>query len=383
MIRRRTCFTAIASLLAVAGPATAAGTAGWTITDLGSAHDIGSMALNDNGWVVLGDRVLSPGPSGYGQVTLTAAPGSSSLRLMDINNQNAAVGWDVTSTTSAAFVWQAGVRTNLPPVLNYLGQSTAIARGINDSGQVVGNAGDYAAIWSPSGAGGYTTTTLGWYWSDQRIGSGDGVGINNAGAGLMATVYNQYRPGYTTGLGNGISILGAGLVSLPVGEAINDRHAVAGTGTYNCGGYSCNAPFIWTSGDNVATLPITPVAEGWAYNGKAHALNERNDVVGMGWYAGYDGRAVLWSASATGWLEIDLNTVLPAGSTFWKLTEAMDINEHGQILGYGAVVGDWQPHAFLLTPAVPEPRSWALMLGGLLALGWLARRQAAGQLPAA
>lgn len=245
----------------------------------------------------------------------------------------------------------------------------------------MGNTGDYGAIWSPDGAGGYQPSiTLGWYWPKGRVGSGEGVGINNAGAGLTAQVYNQYRAGYTTGLGNGITILGDGLIPTPVGEAINDHYAVAGTGTYNCSGHSCNIPFIWTSGDNVARLPVTPAQDGWANNGKAHLLNERNDVVGRGWYGNSDGRAVLWQASPSGWQEVDLNGDIPTGSSFWKLTEAMDINESGQILGYGAVYGDWQPHAFLLTSAVPEPQTWVLLLGGLVALRGAVRRQPARRL---
>jgi len=376
----RTSFATIATLFALAAPVATADAApdGWTIVDLGSAHNIGSMALNDHGWVVMGNKILSPSASGYTTTELLSTAGTANnFSLRDINNANVVLGNDGSAGSWQAFVWQAGVRTSLPQRLDYTGHFQSQARGINDNGQVVGNTGDYAAIWSPNGTGGYNVTTLGWYWSNNSVGSGAGVSINGAGAGLMATVYNQYRPGYTTGLGNGITILGDGLIDSPAGEAINDRYAVAGTGTYNCGGYSCNMPFIWTSGDNVEALPLTPAQPGWAYNGKAHALNERNDVVGMGWYGSYDGRAVLWSASSAGWQEVDLNSVLPAGSNFWKLTEAMDINESGQILGYGAVNGDWQPHAFLLTPAVPEPQSWIMLLSGLVALRWKARRRLA------
>ncbi len=376
MKSNRFSLTAVAAALVLLAPIAGAATSAWSIVDLGSAHNLGTMALNDLGWVAMGNKVLSPGAGGYTSVEVAGRPGSSGLRLMDINNANAVVGWDYSSGLAQGFIWEAGVRTDLPPQRNYLGEFTAQAKGINDRGQVVGNTGDYAAIWSPNPAGGYTATTLGWYWEGTRIGSGDGIGINDAGAGLMATVYNQYRPGYTIGLGNGISILRDGLVELPVGTAINDHYAVAGSGTYNCSGYACNRPYIWTSGDNVAFLPLTP-DPGKPYNGRANALNESNDVVGMGWYGPYDGRAVLWSASAAGWQEIDLNTVLPSGSPFWKLTEAMDINERGQILGMGAVHGDWQPHAFLLTPAVPEPESWMLILGGLAWVRWAVRRRAA------
>lgn len=296
---KKNCFslTVIAAAFVMLAPVTQAATSAWSIVDLGSAHNFGTFALNDHGWVVMGNKILSPGATGYTSIELASASGTSGLRLNDINNANAAVGSDYSSGGAQGFVWQAGVRTNLPPAKNYLNQFWAEANGINDHGQVVGNTGDYAAIWSPNVTGGHTATTLGWYWEGAKVGSGAGVSINNAGAGLMATVYNQYRPGYTTGLGNGISILGDGLVEWPVGVDINDRYAVAGYGTYNCSGYSCNRPFIWTSGEDVAFLPLT-LDPGKPYNGRANALNEANDVVGMGWYGPYDARAVLWSASS-------------------------------------------------------------------------------------
>ena len=48
----------------------------------------------------------------------------------------------------------------------------------------------------------------------------------------------------------------------------------------------------------------------------------------------------------------DLNDLLPAGSG-WQLTDAWDINDAGQIAGFGrSPQGKWM--AILLTP-IPEP----------------------------
>ena len=72
---------------------------------------------------------------------------------------------------------------------------------------------------------------------------------------------------------------------------------------------------------------------------------------------------------------IDLNTVLePTSGAGWTLNVALDINNFGQIVGTGSFGG--VDHAFLLTP-VPEPSTWALMLGGLALLAGLARRRRA------
>ena len=359
----------------------------WTITDLGSADGVGTMALNDNGWVVFGNKVLSPnGTGGYSTTSIFNAQGNNNnFALYDINNNNTVVGIDRNSGSVQGFVWSGGTRKDLPMLWDGYGWR-AEAKGINDSGQVVGNAGTSAAIWSPIGSGYNTPTPLGWYWEGTSFGSGDGVSINNNGFGLMTRVYGAGGPGYTNGSGpapSAITILAPGQVDQPLGVAINDRFAVAGyDGWYNCGGYSCDHPFIWTSGNNVALLPLSPVA-GKPYNGRAYALNEDNDVVGMGWYNAYDARAVLWSATPSGWQEIDLNTLLPTRSNFYKLATAMDINEKGQILGMGSVYGvngQWEPpHAFLLTPAVPEPETWVMLLAGLGLVGFATRQTRRGR----
>jgi hypothetical protein len=346
---------------------------GWAITDLGAAHNFTTPALNDQGWVVMGNLLLQPGAGGYTSTELFSSAGNANnFRLRDVNNAGVVLGEDLSAGSSTAFVWQAGVRTNLPQVANFDHYVQASARGINDRGQVVGNTGDTAVVWTPNGSGGYQVTPLGvdLGWT---IGSGEGAAINNAGAGLMSQVYNSYRTGYSTGVGHTSLVPDQAGYTL-VGTAINDSAAVVGYGVYNCGGYSCLRPYVW-QGAEFSFLPAIDSSTG--ISATPRALNEAGQAVGEMYYAGYDMRAVLWTQGPGGWSLTDLNSLNPTGSNFWSLSTATDVNERGQIVGFGSVNGDWRPHAFLLTPAVPEPEAWALALVGVGLVGW--RRRGARQ----
>ena len=74
----------------------------------------------------------------------------------------------------------------------------------------------------------------------------------------------------------------------------------------------------------------------------AYAVNNTGQVVGAS-DVGSGMRAILYSDGRL----IDLNTLLPRNSG-WLLTEARDINDHGQIAGSGILNG--HQRAFLLTP---------------------------------
>jgi hypothetical protein len=66
----------------------------------------------------------------------------------------------------------------------------------------------------------------------------------------------------------------------------------------------------------------------------------------------------------------DLNSLIDA-SLGWELIYATDINDRGQIVGYGLVNG--QGHAFLLSP-VPEP-STAIIVGAAVLYVIASRRR--------
>ncbi len=329
--------------------------ADWTITDLGSAQNVMTMAINDNGWIILNNKILTPSAGGYTTTPLLNTLGNANnFGLYDINNSNTVVGVDRSSGPEQAFVWSSGTRTNLPQVPNWAGYTFSKAAAINNSGQVIGNTGDGAAIWTPSAAGGYTINSLD-KWST-------GTAINDAGVGLMAFTYTT---GYSTAAGSTTYIPErAGF--RPSGTAINNSNTVAGNAFYEAGGYSWNQTFVW-QGANVSVLPVSATGANWQANtGTVWAINEKDQIVGTGSYGAYDGRAVMWTNNASGWNEIDLNTLSFSGASFGKLTEARDINEQGQILGVGDYLDQstngWSQHIYLLTAPVPEPETYAMLL---------------------
>ena len=92
---------------------------------------------------------------------------------------------------------------------------------------------------------------------------------------------------------------------------------------------------------------------------KAYGINNSGQIVGYSTNtsSGYS-RAFLYQNGTM----TDLNSLLPTGSG-WVLTEAIDINNNGQIVGQGYIGGTY--HAFLLTPTVvPEPISPILFITG-------------------
>jgi hypothetical protein len=114
----------------------------------------------------------------------------------------------------------------------------------------------------------------------------------------------------------------------------------------------------------------------------AVAINASGESVGYSLTASGGDEAVLWSSSGTA---TDLGAVL--GSA-WSDTQAVALNNLGDIVGYGDYQGG--QYGFLLTPVsaaarsamrfsaapVPEPSTWAMVIVGLMGLGFARCRRA-------
>lgn len=120
-------------------------------------------------------------------------------------------------------------------------------------------------------------------------------------------------------------------------------------------------PAVWRPGRTGWTPMALPLPAGFG-GGNALAINNQDVVVGMCWPP--DAHALKQSAfvyeSGT---STDLNTVINASG--WRLIQATDVNDAGQIVGWGTLHG--ATRGFLLTPTTaPVPPSAPLDVPALL-----------------
>lgn len=121
---------------------------------------------------------------------------------------------------------------------------------------------------------------------------------------------------------------------------INDHGVITGTAQYDYSLYW--EPTVWINHQAIRLLPTSSI-----YAGYAIAVNEKDQVIGYyddlytgAWYA------FLWENNQT----IYLNDYLVG--TDWEWIYPEDINDHGQIVGFGYKT-DIGFRAFLMNPAVP------------------------------
>src|ERR1017187_5815654 len=130
---------------------------------------------------------------------------------------------------------------------------------------------------------------------------------------------------------------------------------VAGTLNDPFGG---TVAFLWTAANGMT--PLGALAPGG--NSQAFGVNASGDVVGSS-----DGVAFLFHDGQM----VDLATRV-LSSSGWQFSQAVAINNLGQIVGTGT--RDDQQHAFLLSPTsaadVPEPPAGLPIFGGILLL-WI------------
>ena len=335
---------AIAALLigiAVVPSITLAAPVQYEITDLGTLGGPRSYAyaINNLGQIA-GESNTGIATYAFrwdaGQMTaLTGSSGNTYAR--DINNAGLVVGWAMVGNDPQACLWSGSSKITI----GWLGSGRhSWAYGINNWGQVVGEA-THDEIYHQ----GVSPWTYGFIWdngtmseSSPRI--GEGRGINDSGDIAGGSLHSyKYEIHYACVVINGVKTVLSNTQDTYAADINNARQII----------YQSS---LWENGSSTSL------------NGSLHAINEHGHVVGSA-MVGVP-HAMFWD-NTPGHPRTDLNTLIPSDSGWAYLAEAYDINDNGQIVGYGRLVGSSFDRAFLLTP-VPEPATLGLLASGALAL---------------
>lgn len=375
-------------------PAKPAATAAirYTITDLGmlpGGSFSSGAAIAMTGLVVGGSNAtdglehavvwsrgqpMNIGPAGvnsdaYGVNAFGQVSGLTEIEARDPNNENfCAYGTD---RQCRPFVWQAG-RMKLLPLLG--GNNATVGDNVNLFGMIPGAAETGQAdptcpkVPAPNGTGPQVLNYKPVLWNatlgtvrELRLPAGDTVGlahwVNDLGqaVGASGTCANFIPPPFVAAPhavlwerdgtpvvignlgGSGDFTTGAGTHA----TSINNRGQVVGISVLKDN--QTARAFIWTRGTKMRELkPVSGHP-----NSAALAINDWGDVVGASGTLPFDdAHAAIWRG---GGAAQDLNDLV-AGPTPLYLLTAMNIDDAGEIVGFGVDTETGEVHAFRATP---------------------------------
>ena len=338
------------------------------VTSLGTLDFGFGSGINDSGQVAGYSRTPAgnyhafiTGPTGVGMTDLGTLGGDFSYAA-GINASGQVVGTSLlpgVGNNSHAFITgpNGGGMTNIGPFEEY---SLSHAYDINNTGQVVGDFSissdpfPHAFITGPNGLG---MRSLGGQYSAA-------FGINDAGQAVGYDYTTGPSRAFITGP-NGTDMRDLGTLGGIFSQAndINNAGQAVGSSTTNVvHGDPYHDGHAFITGPNGTDMRDLGTLGG-NYS-EAFAINNAGQVVGrsaMG-HPVYPGgpdieHAFITGPNGAGMMDLNLLVDLPEGII---LTNAMDINNAGQVIAVGTI---------------PEPESYALLLGGLVLIGFMARRK--------
>lgn len=333
-----------------------------------TAIDIGTLggsynnprSINDSGQVVgysnnatNETRAYITGSNGAPLIDLAPQINSSSSYAYGVNASGQVVG----DSASRAFI--TGPNGVGATYLGTLGGLGAIARDVNDSGQVVGysntSSGDFRAF--ITGANGVGMTDIG------TLGVGRETiawAVNSLGQVTGWSYIGNYPRAFITGP-NGVGMTDLGNLggNYVFAYDINDNGQVVG---YSEAGRNDPISAFITGPNGVGMMALGRLNVFDTYS-VAYGVNNIGQVVGHS--GNGTNRAFVTGGNGVGMLDLNTLTVLP---TNVYLETAWAINNLGQI-----VATDNNQRAYLLTPApVPLPATAILLLSGTATLALIA-----------
>jgi probable HAF family extracellular repeat protein len=335
----------------------------YTVTDLGT---VGGMPYSHARSINASGQIVGYSNSNgmnqafiYSNNVTSQVPGTSYGSVLynsfanDINDSGKLVGSYISAGHEFAYVSFAGSTTNLDNVLG--GKSNSAAYGINDVGQIVGEASWHAFLYS-----GGVATNLGALLPN----SVDSIAcdINDSG---QVTGHASYAGAsitgflYSSGSMTMLEALPGGCYCQPT--RLNNSGQIVGTSNTSSNNLH---GFLYHDGE---MIDLGTLGGG---ESQGNDINDSGQVVGTSNTSSGDFRAFVWKNGAM----TDLNSLI-ASDSGWSLDQANAINDAGQIAGAGYnSLGQY--HAFLLTPIpVPEPSSLVhLGIGAVGLLGYTRRR---------
>jgi len=344
-----------------------------TLNTLGGTQG-GANTITDNGWVAgwatlpgdqtehgvlwLGQTVTDLGTLG-GPNSASSFPGTNTDGVIVGNSETSGIDpYDEdfctfslgTAYLCQGFRWQNGRMTALPT----LGGNNSWATGVNHQGQIAGFAEtitqdascvapqvfDYeAVVWGPKQGeihefppfSGDTISA-----ATDINDNGQVVGCSGACATATPTACAHallWQHGSVTSLGS----LGGVMDNLAL--FVNNRGDVVGAS--DLPGDATAHGFLWSQGNGMQDLGTLP----GDFSTFAVAINDEGQVVGQSCDQSGNCRAFFWQ----GGVMTDLNALVLPGSSLY-LTGASDINNRGEIAGYGYDPSTGDTPAFLAIP---------------------------------
>lgn len=333
--------TLLVVLLTLSQPPAAAGAPGYAVTPVAGKFS-SAVALNNVGQIAVNNLASDvPYRSGYiygaAMVEEVGTLGGTESAIQAMNNKGEAVGHSQTASgANHAFLYSGGRIRDLT-----VAYGIDSAAGINDRGDIAGQAGERAAVLRADG----TVDVFG------PPGSGAGS-VNKSGAVVGDYIIEDvgiHAFRYAKGEFSDLGTLG-GTFSAPT--AINDAGSVVGYSSIAVGQYHA---FLYDDGVMADLAPSTR-------NSMANDINNHGQIVGT-----MDERAFLYANGTM----TDLNTLI-APDAGVVLVSALDINDRQQILAYACdPSGTFCYNAVRLDPIplIPEPSSIGMLLAGAVMLG--------------